>query len=768
MKLPLFSAALFALAANALAQQPETLPDTQPLIKDGNISEQMHAAALEDMDQMIEDSLTTRVQLWHRNVSSPHLYNESIHENREHFKHIIGLKDKRVPVALERYGDETNLALVGKTKTYRIYQVRWPVLEQVSGEGLLLEPKGKPRGYIIALPDADQTPEQIAGLAPGVASEAQIARRFVENGFAVIVPVLINRSDAASGNPAILMTNMPHREWIHRQAYMMGRHIIGYEVQKVLALVDWINIHRHDQIGVAGYGEGGLIAMYAAAVDPRIDAALVSGYFKSRQRTWREPLYRNVWGLLTEFGDAEIASLIAPRGLVIHYTDEPEVDGPPEPKGKKSQAAPGRLSTPEFDEVEEEYLRIDSLVPSSLQRRSLVRSDAAAANALAKLLKTDANMVLSKELPQNLRQTYLPALRQFAQMKEIEAHVQRLLRGSDRIRNDFFLYKVMPEFRNEAWTYAQFADKKPDKFIAAAKGFRNTFSEEVLGRIDTPLPTPKPRTRKIYDKPKWTGYEVVLDVGGEGFAWGVLLLPKDLQPGEKRPVVVCQHGRHGLPEDVIEGDKPAYHDFAAHLAERGFITLAPHNLYKEEEQYRTLSRKGNTVKASMFSVILRHHEQWLNWLSALPQVDPKRIGFYGLSYGGEAAVRIPPLLDGYCLSICSGDFNDWTRKVASTEDKHSFMFTDEWEMPYFNMGSTFSYAELTYLMFPRPFMVERGHHDGVSIDPWVASEYAKTRWLYAQFGMENNTEIEFFNGGHTINGQGTFDFLHKHLNWPKQ
>ena len=768
MKLPLISAALFALAANALAQQPETLPDTQPLIKEGDISEQMHAAALEDMDQMIADSLTTRVQHWRRNVSSSHEYVESIHENREHFKHIIGLRDKRVPVALERYGDETNLALVGKTKTYRIYQVRWPVLEQVSGEGLLLEPKGKPRGYIIALPDADQTPEQIAGLAPGVAAEAQIARRFVENGFAVIVPVLINRSDVASGNPAILMTNMPHREWIHRQAYMMGRHIIGYEVQKVLALVDWINIHRHDQIGVAGYGEGGLIAMYAAAVDPRIDAALVSGYFKSRQRTWREPLYRNVWGLLAEFGDAEIASLIAPRGLVIHYTDEPDVDGPPEPKGKKSQAAPGRLSTPEFDEVEEEYLRIDSLVPSSLQRRSLVRSEAAAANALAKLLKTEANMALSKELPQNLRQTYMPALRQLAQMKEIEAHVQRLIRGSDRIRNDFFLYKVMPEFRNEAWTYAQFADKKPDKFITAAKEFRNTFSEEVLGRIDTPLPTPKPRTRKIYDKPKWTGYEVVLDVGGEGFAWGVLLLPKDLQPGEKRPVVVCQHGRHGLPEDVIEGDKPAYHDFAAHLAERGFITLAPHNLYKEEDQYRTLSRKGNTVKASMFSVMLRHHQQWLNWLSELPQVDAKRIGFYGLSYGGESAVRIPPLLDGYCLSICSGDFNDWTRKVASTEDKHSFMFTDEWEMPYFNMGSTFSYAELTYLMFPRPFMVERGHHDGVSIDPWVASEYAKTRWLYAQFGMEDRTEIEFFNGGHTINGQGTFDFLHKHLNWPKR
>ena len=257
-------------------------------------------------------------------------------------------------------------------------------------------------------------------------------------------------------------------------------------------------------------------------------------------------------------------------------------------------------------------------------------------------------------------------------------------------------------------------------------------------------------------------------MGGEGFTWGVLCLPKDLKPGEKRPVVVCQHGRHGQPKLVIEGDTPAYHNFAARLAEQGFITFAPHNLYNKEEHYRTLARKGNTVKLSMFSFILRHHEQLLNWLETLPMVDAKRIGFYGLSYGGESAVRLPPLLERYCLSICSGDFNDWTRKVASTDDRHTFMFTDEWEMPYFNMGSTFSYAELTYLMFPRPFMVERGHHDGVAPDEWVAYEYAKTHWLYSMFGLGDRTAMEVFNGGHTIHGEGTFDFLHKHLNWPKR
>ena len=147
-------------------------------------------------------------------------------------------------------------------------------------------------------------------------------------------------------------------------------------------------------------------------------------------------------------------------------------------------------------------------------------------------------------------------------------------------------------------------------------------------------------------------------------------------------------------------------------------------------------------------------------------VDPRASAFYGLSYGGETAVRVPTIWKATALSICSGDFNSWTEKVASTDQRFSFMYTIEWEMPYFNMGSTFDYAEMAYLMLPRPFMVERGHNDRVGRDQWVAYEYAKVRWLYAQLGLADRTEIEFFNGGHTINGQGTFQFLHKHLNWP--
>ena len=763
------------VSAHASAAEP--LPGTEALTWTDDLSAKMHIAALHDVDKVIADSVKDRAKLWHYDVSSVEAYEKSVEPNRERFKWIIGVVDKRVPVTMERYGDQAHgedPSLVGKGEAFTAYQVRWPVLEGVHGEGLLLEPVGKRLGSVVVIPDADQTPEQVSGLAPGLDVHMQYAKYLAELGFEVVVPTLINRGTEGSGNPDVVMTNQPHREWLHRQGYMMGRPLIGMEVQKVLAVVDWFQQKdAKAHVGVVGYGEGGLIAFYAAAGDQRIDQTLVSGYFKSRQQTWSEPLYRNVWSLLREFGDAEIASLVVPRGLLIEHQDEPKVEEPPAPiKGQKKCAAPGRLATTELSEVEQEEARLESLAKwgaVSPRVQLLGKDSTGAIHRFATLLTGSKIDPGPPSVINDLRPCFDPAPRQLRQVKELETFFQKLVRESDHVRDNAFLFKLLPQFKAEPWSLqASYEPLPPGPFIEETKPYREQFWKEIIGKIDDPMPPPHPRTRKIYDEPKWTGYDVVLDVGEEGFAWGVLCLPKDIKPGEKRPVVVCQHGRHGLPKDVIEGNTPAYRNFAARLAEQGFITFAPHNLYQKEEYYRILSRKGNTVGLSMFSYILRHHEQLLNWLETLPMVDAKRIGFYGLSYGGESAVRIPTVLERYSLSICSGDFNDWTRKVASTDDRHSFMFTDEWEMPYFNMGNTFSYAELTYLMFPRPFMVERGHHDGVAPDAWVAYEFAKTRWLYAMCGLSDRTEFETFNGGHTIHGQGTFDFLHKHLDWPKR
>jgi hypothetical protein len=94
------------------------------------------------------------------------------------------------------------------------------------------------------------------------------------------------------------------------------------------------------------------------------------------------------------------------------------------------------------------------------------------------------------------------------------------------------------------------------------------------------------------------------------------------------------------------------------------------------------------------------------------------------------------------------------------------MYTIEYDMLEFDLGGTFNYSDLAKLIAPRPFMVERGHRDGVGIDEWIAYEFAKVRRHYADLGYADRAEIEFFQGPHQIWGHGTFAFLHHWLRWP--
>jgi dienelactone hydrolase len=704
----------------------DTFPGTQPFTATGDLSAQM----VEGIDRFLMRE--TREAVAKRGKPG-----------REQLRKIIGAVDPRMKVdALELVATTSRAARLANPRTFDVFAVRWPVFEGVHGNGLLLQPKRAPVAGVVAIPDADQTPEQFA---------VGYAQRLAESGCLVVIPTLLSREDTHSGNPTIKrFTNQPHREWIYRQAYEMGRHIIGYEVQKVLSAVDWLSMQTTN-VGVLGYGEGGLIAFHSAALDERIKSALVSGYFDSRQNLWSEPIYRNVFGLLRDFGDAEIATLIAPRKLVIEHSEVTAIEGPPAPREGRRGAAPGTWRMPDQATVEAEFKRAQRLAGASGKTIEFVHGNEGvpvgpgsdhAVSTFARALGVAA--VSPPSEPLSLR----PQSRQERQVRELEEFTQRLMRESERVRDDFF------------W--------KPLSKSNSAEQFRKAFWEEVIGRLPDPSMPVNARTRKIYDKPKWTGYEVMLDVFPDVFAWGYLLVPKDIPPNEKRPVVVCQHGLEGVPEDVVNDDPKSkgfgpYRAYAARLANLGYIVYAPHNPYRGQDNFRVLQRKANPLGKTLFSFIIAQHQRTLEWLGQLPFVDPARIGFYGLSYGGKTAMRVPAILTNYCLSICSADFNEWIRKNVTTDSPYSYMFTFEYEMPEFNLGNTFNYAEMAALISPRPFMVERGHHDGVAPDEWVAYEFAKVRRHYTRIGVADKTEIEFFDGPHAINGIGTFKFLERHL-----
>lgn len=764
---------VLSLACFGSLAEAQTPANAAPLTLEADFASLMVDGADAFLLRQIRDAKHNRGQFWSYDTTSVEAFEKSVQPNRERLQQMLGLRDARIPfTAPELLATVNHDSKVATGRGFKVYAIRWPVLADpaptaknlasIYGEGLLLVPDGAPVASVIALPDVQHAPEQIVGLVEGVPAVSQFARRLAESGCQVVVPTLINRDFSKRNGRA----DISNREYLYRSSFELGRHIIGYELQKIMALVDWFKADAktaNSRVGVIGYGEGGLLSLFAGAVDPRIDAVCVSGAFGPREQSWNEPLDRNVFGLLKEFGAAELGILIQPRKLVVEVTDFPEVTLSGEGGG-----GPAQIRTPDQAAIRQELDALNSVATrlTTADRDNSVSTvfgdtkrfcTDALTDFLISLAGTDISTPLSNTAEARDIQVLtdvaanIPA-RQQRQLEEIDRHNQALLRESPFVRKQFM---------------KQLDTSSVAAYESSVEHYRKIFREDVVGEFQQPLLPFNARSRKTWETEKWTGHEVLLDVFPDVIAYGVLLVPKDLKPGEKRPVVVCQHGLEGRPVDTFLDDHRAYHDFAAKLCERGFITFAPQNPYIFKDRFRTLQRKANGIGRTLFSLIVPQHQQIVNWLKSQPNVDPDRIGFYGLSYGGKSAMRIPALVTDYALSICSADFNEWVLKNATTRENFSYMWTGEYEIFEWDLGSTFNYAEMAALICPRPFMVERGHFDGVGEDEWVGYEFAKVRRLYAaMLKIPERTHIEWFVGPHTINGQDSFQFLHQHLNWP--
>jgi dienelactone hydrolase len=775
--LPRSAPLVLLLSIASFSNGGEPLSGTQPLRTEGDLSVQMVEGIDRWLSRETMRAAEARAGKWSKlDFSSAEAREKSLEPKREMLRKMIGAVDSRTPGALEVIADPN--APVAKTTagSYTVERVRWPVFDGVQGEGLLLRPAGQAKAAVIALPDADQTPEEFAGLRPGVAPEAQFARSLAEQGVLVVVMTLIDRNDNWSGSEKLKrFTNAPHREWIYRQSFEAGRTPVGFEVQKVFAAMDALRgpsaklLADGAKIGVVGCGEGALVALFAAALDERVTATFASGYagfvHELASPGWygEQPIYRNLFGFAHEFAFPELATMIAPRMLAVDGDAGPGISGPPASRDGRRGAAPGgigridpRIISAAISQGSAARRRVNGAAPIVECTRWPRSGDERPTPSAALITALAAVSPTTLRAPTSFDATDSDA-RQRRTVRELEEFSQTVLRDAERTR------KALP-----LWTKL----KPGAEWETVQKEARADFWENVIGKLPGEYSKANPRTRLVHDKEKWRGYEVMLDVQPDVFAWGTLLVPKDLKPGERRPVVVCQHGLEGLPEDTITQDKSErawnyYKGFAAQLCERGFIVYAPHNPYRGQDKFRMLQRKANPLGLSLFSFIIAQHDVTTRWLASLPFVDPERIGFYGLSYGGKTAMRVPAALERYCLSICSGDFNEWVMKCASNTHPAGYVFTGEWEIWEWDLAHTFNYAEMALLIAPRPFMVERGHDDGVGLDEHVGYEWAKVRRGYDKLGISERAEIEWFDGPHTIHGVGTFKFLHRWLRWPE-
>ena len=727
------------------------LSGTERLTLDGDIAMHMLDGIHTYIDGLLVQRVEERTAHWKALFAGEEV-EKALNDKRGQLRTVLGAVDKRVPVKMETLATPGEEGPVATGKNYKIYAVRWAVLPGVFGEGHLLEPDTFCGASLVVLPDADETPESLLGLAEK--TQTTYPLRFAEAGYRVLVMDLVNRESTWSGHPEVRMTKQPHREFIYRGAYEMGRHIIGYEILKVEAAIDWLKQKSlNTKLGLIGHAEGGMLAQYTAALETRVDATMVSGHFGPRELLWEEPIYRNVWSLLNTFGDAEIAAMIAPRQLIIDSQVPPKIDTPPYSNEKYYGTAPGQLQQVSKESVQVLVQQAKAYADLGINEDWIHFMDGPTrwpdlfneALGGAELGNSTSAQPTTHPMPD-------PSARMQRQVHELLDWTKHIMEEAPFVRET--LWKDADMTSVETWE------------TSTAK-LREYFHKDIIGALPESTVPMNPRTREVYNTDAYTGYEVVLDVHPEVIAYGILLVPHDIQPGEQRPVVVCQHGLEGRPQDVAspEINNPYYEQYGCKLAEEGFIVYAPQNLYIHYDHFRTIQRKANPLGLSLFSFIVDQHQTTLDWLKTLPFVDEERMAFYGLSYGGETAMRVPAIVEDYCLSICSGDFNEWIWKNVTRRRIYSYVFHGEYEMFEWNLGNTFNYAEMSWLICPRPFMVERGHGDGVAPDEWVGYEYARTRNRYDLLGLEDETRIEYFNGPHKIHGVGTFQFLHDKLNF---
>jgi hypothetical protein len=278
--------------------------------------------------------------------------------------------------------------------------------------------------------------------------------------------------------------------------------------------------------------------------------------------------------------------MIAPRHLIVEAAK-----GPTGTFSGDGGGAPARLLSPELTSVQSEVLRAGKLVePLALPAfpQLIVSGDGQGSHGISTTLQAllDSLSAGSRLSASESSATFVTRPwgddellhRHREHMQQVDRHTQIVLRESPKVRAAFL--QRLDTTSLEA--YQRTSDE-----------YRKFFREEVIGQFNYPLVDPHPRTRQVYETEHWRGYEVVLDVFEDIFAYGLLLVPKDVTAGERRPVVVCQHGLEGRPQDTVGVQGREYYSgFAGKLADQGFITFAPQNLYIGHDRFRTLQRKS--------------------------------------------------------------------------------------------------------------------------------------------------------------------------------
>ena len=635
----------------------------------------------------------------------------------------------------------------------RIEEVRVSIDQGFDVRALVFFPESAvPAPAVIAIPSENLTRESFAGIAAGEDPKDWLLS-LLSRGVAVAIPVTVERSLDHELSQLSGKARMTRRQLLHRVGFVVGRTMVGLEVQQVMALRTFLaSLKEIDakRVAVLGVEQGGMTALYAAAADEAFAGAVVVDYFQKREDCWKEPVDRMLYGQLNSFGDAEVAALIAPRRLVALSQPSGPVDSKSaDLEAKRARRFYGGLGLAERLEV----------APAD-------RALAAGAEKIASLLGADRlsrdnglGFRASKHQVEEAREQHFQALYRY---------LQSLCEASARVRDDYWkLGTVKPEERRER--------------VRALQGELT----RLMGTVSTEGVPLNPRTRLIEVNDRFAAYDVLLDVVPGVEAWAQLLVPIDIRG--RVPAVVAQHGlggRPGMLTGIGEPEDGTYHRFAAHLADEGFVVLVPlvavgnrpfpEARDRQEQVFLGIDKALNpkvrmaaAVGMMRTSIEQAKLKRFIDFLQSLPFVTSERIGYYGLSYGGYSAIWMAPLESRITASVISGHFNDWTPKISSDRIATSYLRHPDEDFTNWNVLHRFTHHELIAAMWPRAVCIEYGDHDAVTPPGWHRRAWQKLENFAQDWDAKELIVRDVFQGNHEIHFVGALQFLNRWL-WPEK
>jgi dienelactone hydrolase len=158
----------------------------------------------------------------------------------------------------------------------------------------------------------------------------QLCRR----GFFVVAPEISCFGERQSDYAHLTRQKSPVPTTCTQSAHLaahLGGTVLGMRIRDSRRLVDWLKTRKEadlGRLGAMGISGGGMHTFFSAAMDTRIKACVVSGYFC----TFRESILGmhhcacNFVPGLHRFGEmADIAGLIAPRPMLVEAGDQDRI-----------------------------------------------------------------------------------------------------------------------------------------------------------------------------------------------------------------------------------------------------------------------------------------------------------------------------------------------------------------------------------------------------------------------------------------------------------